>query len=317
MQKNDIRFRWLGVCGIELGYKRTTLLIDPYFTRLKAYYLWFGRPVSNSRVIHKHIRHADHILITHSHFDHLLDAAEILHHTGAIAHGSPNTIELLRRRGIPSSQLQLIRPNEWHHLGSFDVEALEAGLHHPPGYGPGKLSSPYRLPMKAADYRMDTVMAYKIHVAGLNLLFEHCLRSQEALPVDILFLEPYASLRGHARVEYTRIIQGLQPNMVIPVHWDDMMAPLDKPVVGQILPKRSFFFPLKRFDFQQFRETIETIRPQTHVFLPDRLKEHGLKSILANTLPPRVTIPTFSLVKINILKFLARNLSILRRQLES
>ncbi len=68
------------------------------------------------------------------------------------------------------------------------MEALEAGMHSPPGYGPGSLPHRYRLPLKAADYRMDTVMSFKIRVAGLKLLFEHCLDPKLALPVDILFL---------------------------------------------------------------------------------------------------------------------------------
>jgi len=315
--KNDIGFRWLGVCGIELTYGKTKILIDPYFTRLQAQFLWFGRPVSNARVIRKHITGADHILITHSHFDHLLDVAEILNQTGAIAHGSPNTVELLRRCGVPSRQVKLIEPNEKHHFGPFEIEALEAGLHSPPGYGPGKLPHKYRLPLKASDYVMDTVMAFKIHVGGMRMLFEHCLRPEEALPVDVLFLEPYAGLKRSLHEQYTHIIQDFRPSVVVPVHADDMMTPLHKPVVGQILLQRKAFFPLGRFNFQKFKQTIETIRPQTRVFLPNRLEVYSLKEVLVASKTREFMLPSFASIKIGILRFASRNLSFLHKQLGS
>ena len=315
--KNDIGFRWLGVCGIELTYGKTRILIDPYFTRLKAHFLWFGRPESDVRTIRKHIHSADHVFITHSHFDHLLDVAEIVSLTGAIAHGSPNTIELLRRRGVPSSHLRLIEPNLKNRFGPFEIEALEAGLHSPPGYGPGKLPDTYRLPFKASDYVMDTVMTFKIQVAGLRMLFEHSLRPEEALPVDILFLEPYAGLKRSSHEQYTRIIKDFRPSVVIPVHADDMMMSLDQPVVGQILPQRKAFFPLSRFNFQRFKQTIETIRSQTHVFLPNRLEIYGLKDVVSASHSLVFALPIFTSLKIGVLRFDSRNLSFLRKQLKA
>jgi L-ascorbate metabolism protein UlaG (beta-lactamase superfamily) len=315
--KNDIGFRWLGVCGIELAFGKTRILIDPYFTRVKAHFLWFGRPVSNAKVIRKYITGADHILITHSHFDHLLDVAEIINQTGAIAHGSPNTVELLRRCGVPKEQVKLIELNEKHHFGPFEIEALEAGLHSPPGYGPGKLPRKYRLPLKASDYVMDTVMAFKIQIAGLRMLFEHCLRPEEALPVDILFLEPYAGIMRSSHTQYSRIIRDFRPSVVVPVHADDMMMSLDQPLVGQILPQRKAFFPLGRFNFHKFKQTIETIRPQTRVFLPNRLEVYGLKEVVATFQTRGFPYSGFASIKIGLLRFASRNLAFLRKQLES
>jgi L-ascorbate metabolism protein UlaG (beta-lactamase superfamily) len=310
--KNDVTFRWLGVCGIELTSGKTTLLIDPYFTRLKAHFLWLGRPVSNAKVIRRNITKADHILITHSHFDHMLDVAEIIDQTGAIAHGSPNTIELLRRCGVPKSQVRLIEPGVRLRFGDFEVEALEAGLHSPPGYGPGSLRSQYRLPLRASDYRMDTVMAYKIQTSGLRILFEHCLKPEQALPVDILFLEPYAGIKRTAMQQYRKLIHDFQPTLVVPIHSDDMMMPLHKPMVGQMLPQRKVFFPLGRFNFHSFKQTIEQIRPQTRVFLPVRLEEYGLKEILASSRTPRSLLTSFSLIKIHVLRFVSRDLALVR-----
>ena len=312
--KNDIAFRWLGVCGIELTCGKTRILIDPYFTRLKAHFLWIGRPESDVRTIRKHIHGADHIFITHSHFDHLLDVADIVFMTGAVAHGSPNTIELLRRKGVPSSHLRLIQPNEPDHFGPFEIEALEAVLHSPPGYGPGKLPGEYRLPLKAADYVMDTVMAFRIRAAGVNMLFEHCLRPVEALPVDILFLEPYAGLKRSSHAQYTRILNDFRPRLVIPVHADDMMMSLDQPVVGQILPQRHIV-PLARFNFQLFKKTIESVRPQTKVFLPNRLEVYELRAKLSRLAERESVFPSLTSLRINILRIASRSLALIRRQL--
>ena len=171
--------------------------------------------------------------------------------------------------------------------------------------------------MKASDYRMDTVMAFKIRVAGMQMLFEHCLNPEKALPVDILFLEPYAGLKRSSQQHYASIIQNFCPAVVIPVHADDMMMPLLKPVAGQMLPQRKFFFPLGRFNFQEFKQTIEAMRPQTRVFLPNRLEEYGLKEILAGSHLRGWVLPSTSSIKIGLLHFALRNLAFLRRRFES
>jgi hypothetical protein len=59
-----------------------------------------------------------------------------------------------------------------------------------------------------------------------------------------------------------------------------MWQPLTRPSVGQLEPTGKVFPPLARYDRQRFKQLVEGIRPETHVFLPERLKYYDLGEIL-------------------------------------
>src|SRR5262249_3896680 len=85
---NGIRVTYLGVNGFQFETGDHALLVDPYFSRVG---LWAGalnEKIESNRVSVdeglKHIRRTvDAILVTHAHFDHLLDTPEIMRRTHA------------------------------------------------------------------------------------------------------------------------------------------------------------------------------------------------------------------------------------------
>ena len=96
-----VRFRWLGVAGIELLSSEElmadeSLLIDPFFTRPPIWRLWFGRVAPNPARIPASLPRCDHILVSHAHYDHLLDVPVIARRTLARVYGSANTCALLQ-----------------------------------------------------------------------------------------------------------------------------------------------------------------------------------------------------------------------------
>ena len=123
----SLTFRWLGVAGLELKAEGQVLVMDPFFTRPTL--LSMLRPlVSNSALIAEKLPECQFVLVTHSHYDHLLDVPEVLRHTGAVVYGSPNTCQLLRLLGVPASQLHEINVGDKLSLGEFMVEVI-AGQH--------------------------------------------------------------------------------------------------------------------------------------------------------------------------------------------
>jgi L-ascorbate metabolism protein UlaG (beta-lactamase superfamily) len=71
----DMNFRWLGVAGIEMVLGEDILVIDPYLTRAPFRNLFVGYLAPDTEQIRKHLPDCDHLLITHAHFDHVMDAA--------------------------------------------------------------------------------------------------------------------------------------------------------------------------------------------------------------------------------------------------
>lgn len=86
-----MNFRWLGVAGIEMVLGEDILVIDPYLTRAPFRNLFVGYLAPDTEQIRKHLPDCDHLLITHAHFDHVMDAAELLCISGAQGFGSSNS----------------------------------------------------------------------------------------------------------------------------------------------------------------------------------------------------------------------------------
>jgi L-ascorbate metabolism protein UlaG (beta-lactamase superfamily) len=92
----ETRIKWLGHAGFQITtQKEKIIIIDPWLT---------DNPLATSQA--KDITKADFVLVTHDHFDHIADAAEIVKATGAILVGMPETVGRLKQEAaIPDSQI--------------------------------------------------------------------------------------------------------------------------------------------------------------------------------------------------------------------
>ncbi|KAL4733294.1 hypothetical protein BDV11DRAFT_210323 [Aspergillus similis] len=103
---------------------------------------WLDKP----RLMKRHlelddITVADYILISHAHFDHLPGCDRLALRTGAIVIANGEAINLLRRRGVPETQLLPVAGGERVPLFTRDIRnQASAGtckvLHGPPGSPP-------------------------------------------------------------------------------------------------------------------------------------------------------------------------------------
>jgi L-ascorbate metabolism protein UlaG (beta-lactamase superfamily) len=257
----SLTFCWLGTAGLELKSAGHGLAIDPFFTRSSL--LEMLRPVvSNANLVAGRLPGCDFVLVTHSHYDHILDVPEVVCHNGAIAYGSANTCQLLRICGVPSSQVHEIREGDKLTLGEFEVEVIR-GQHSPIPFGRifnGRLSPGLQPPLHAWDYRMDLCLGYRISVQGIRVL----VCAAEPQPADLLF-----AVAQESKPYYLRLFRGVQPDTFIPIHWDNFTRPLDKPL-------RRFGRP-GRISLQELVNLAEQSLPHVKVIIPELFKQYSVE----------------------------------------
>jgi L-ascorbate metabolism protein UlaG (beta-lactamase superfamily) len=267
-----ISFRWLGVAGIELETAGQVLLIDPYLTRIPLCKTFFGRIQPDMEAVQS-VEKCDYILVTHSHFDHLLDVAPIVLKTGAIVTGSYNTRQLLVSLGVSADLLQTVHLGDRLWLEEFDVRVFPFEHARIPGFNPGPLPGFLHPPLRARDYRMDFGCCYHISAAGVRFLTDPGINPSVDLPTDILFTQPY-----HNESYYRKLLDAIQPKVVIPIHWDSIFRRNDaRPYFS---PPAFKWPPLRRINLQAFARMIRQVAPDAEVIIPQPSKKYDFADFM-------------------------------------
>lgn len=269
----DIWFRWLGVAGIELGVQDEVLMIDPFLTRPPFLRQWFGRVEPDRALVAQKVRRCDIVLVTHAHWDHLMDVPEVVKNTGATALGSPNTCRLLAALGVPSGRILPIKAGDRLDLGAFKVWVMPA--EHTRLFGrpimAGALPADLTPPLRLKDYRADEYFSFQIHVAGWRLLDWCSTWAEAAPPADVLFAGVV-----ERRPYYATLLREVQPRIVIPAHWDDLFRSLSKSLRPFRMLPRLAFPPLRRMSPARFARMIGQIDPHVQVLVPEIFRPYNL-----------------------------------------
>jgi L-ascorbate metabolism protein UlaG (beta-lactamase superfamily) len=230
-----LEVEWLGVSGYRLSYEGQTLFVDPYLSRVPFRDLVLRRaatpdPAALSRFLTTPGETVG-VLVGHTHFDHAVDAPEIVRRTGCRAYGSKSLVNLMGLHGLVDRTVE-VEPYRTYELGPFEVSftpsvhsKLLLGLAVP--YD-GELTCDHLDALSPGAYRCGQVWGISIAVAGLRFyhqgsanLVEDAIRERD---VDV-FLAGVAG-RSFTDDYWQRILPLLQPRAVVPTHYDNFFRPL-------------------------------------------------------------------------------------------
>ena len=263
-------FRWLGNAGFEFHLGNTVLLVDPFLTRPKQSQVYFGRVSPDRQAIKAHIKACNHILVSHTHFDHFMDVPEIARLNGAVVHGSTNTCELAQKMGVPKELTHRINAGDKFSIGDMKVRVIPTVHPWIPGYTRGRLNKNLILSLRLRDYRMDTCLSFLIFFQGRRILVWSSTRIDHAEAADMLICRAVSGQRW-----YAEMMESVQPRLVIPSHWDDMFRPLSEPPWPYFSPPRLALPPIQRIDMREFAGKIKKASPECEMLVPERFKEYA------------------------------------------
>ena len=266
--------KYLGTAGWEISDGRTTLLVDPYLSRLnmtspnddvlpgdtRKRFTPADAVESDTATIDKHIQRADFILVTHTHTDHALDVPYIARKTGATVIGTESARNLARAYGIAGDKLIVARGGDDLEFDRWSVRVIPS-LHGilrrapflrrdpnaPPA--PSVISLDVTAPLHLNQFAEGGTLAYLIRLGGKQLLvfgsMNYIEREVEGLRPDVALVGAMPERREIH--DYTgRLLKAIgYPRMVLPTHWDRFNVSYDVSQAPAIERLQSFLADVK------------------------------------------------------------------------
>jgi L-ascorbate metabolism protein UlaG (beta-lactamase superfamily) len=275
--KAAVRGRYLGVAGWEITDGKTTILIDPYISRLPGPPAdgnepgpgWPGKlhqsdlAVPDTAAIDRHIDRADFILMTHAHYVHLLDAPYIARTRKAVLIGNESMANIARAYDVPDDQIVTVLGGEDFDFGTFSVRVIPslhsqgAGKHY---FNGGAAPKGAKAPLPFKDYVDGGTFGFLIRFNGVQILAFGSMNFIEnqvtGLRPDVLLM-PAAAQRKEIYDYSGRLLRATgMPPLVVATHWDFSQLPyganLDREVKNA----------------EEFASEVKAASPKTQVIIP-------------------------------------------------
>lgn len=241
----SLQLTYLGTAGWEIQDGNVIVLVDPYISRLK--YGGGGHPDddrpefartdlawSDTVLIDSIITHADFILVSHGHFDHLADVPYIAKKTGAKVIGSETIITILRAYEVPEDQLYAVRGGEDYQFDGFSVRVVPS-LHSALGEkhyydsrrwdAESNLKAPLRIDQFIEGRSLGFLARFEGHTVLTMGSMNFIEKEFEGLNPDILLPGINGSRLGLYKYDERLLRVTDYPPVVIPAHWDNFRLP--------------------------------------------------------------------------------------------
>jgi L-ascorbate metabolism protein UlaG (beta-lactamase superfamily) len=189
------KITWLGHSSFQLETSGKSILIDPFFA---------GNPVAQ---VSADDVHADVIIVTHGHGDHVGDTVSIAKRTGALVISNFEIVTWLQNQGIENAHPMHIGGSHRFDFGTVKLTIAHHGSSLPDGSDGG---NPTGVILKTPDGN--------VYFAGDTGLFSDMkLIGEEGLAVAVIPVGDNFTMGPDDSLKAARF---LQPQIVIPCHYD-------------------------------------------------------------------------------------------------
>lgn len=239
---SGLSVRFLGVSTLLIEDGQHSLLVDGFFSRPSGLRLLLGKFAPDPERIQQGlalagITHLDAVVTVHSHHDHAMDAPTVAARTGAVLVGSSSTANLARGAGFPMDRMRVVDGTASFAFGDLKV-TLVPSQHFPHHELEGDITEPVVPPARVSAYRQGKCFSVLVESRGRSLLVQGSAGFEPGAlaghHADVVFLG--IGLLGtrdeaYGQDYWREIVAAVGARRVVPIHWDDFLRGLDRPLV--------------------------------------------------------------------------------------